>query len=94
MANKEDKRDTVILDITILYSFCGWPHGILHTSPARLTWRRHYGCQLMFFLPSQTGTAWSIAALPHNKEIFHLTPNLPESSASLQQKHKLHSDGK
>lgn len=45
-------------------------HTESYTSPAPLTWRSHKGCQLLFFLPSQTDAAWSTAALPHDKETY------------------------
>ena len=56
------------MDIKFGGSFCGWLRRILHTSPAPLPWRSCCGCQLLRFLPSQTDTAWSSAALPHKKE--------------------------
>lgn len=63
-----DMKFLFIYLFLLIYFFCGWPHRVLHTSPAPLTWRSCHGCQLLFFLPSQTDTAWSIAALPHRKE--------------------------
>ena len=73
-SKQKNKRD--IVDIKFRGSFCGWPRRVLHTSPAPLTWRSCCGCQLLLFLPSQTDTAWSRAALPH-KENYSLHTNTP-----------------